>query len=152
MKTGQLFAEQVRTSTRTPLVSILLHGPTGSGKTALGVSIAQASNFPFIKLLSPDKMVGFSEAQKVAAITKLFLDSYKSPLSVIVVDNIERLIDWTPMGARFSNTVLQTLLVLLSRRPPKVIPSNLLSETSSYRFSGTAPLDHSNIFSAVDSF
>ena len=37
-------------------------------------------------------MVGFSEAQKVSAITKTFQDSYKSPLSVIVVDNIERLL------------------------------------------------------------
>ena len=43
-----------------------------------------------MKLLSPDSMVGFSESQKVAAITKVFSDSYKSPLSVIVVDNLER--------------------------------------------------------------
>ncbi|KAL1737610.1 hypothetical protein HDZ31DRAFT_71019 [Schizophyllum fasciatum] len=64
-------------------------------------------------------MVGFSESQKVSAINKVFADSYKSPLSVVVVDNIERLIDWTPMGARFSNAVLQALLVLLGRRPPK---------------------------------
>ncbi|TRM67910.1 P-loop containing nucleoside triphosphate hydrolase protein [Schizophyllum amplum] len=119
LRTGQLFVEQVRTSTRTPLVSILLHGPPGSGKTALGASIAQASQFPFIKLISPDNMVGFGEAQKVSAINKVFADSYKSPLSVVVVDNIERLIDWTPMGARFSNAVLQALLVLLARRPPK---------------------------------
>ena len=28
-------------------------------------------------------------------------------------------LEWTPMGARFSNGVLQTLLVLLKRRPPK---------------------------------
>uniref|UniRef100_D8PQM9 Vesicular-fusion protein SEC18 n=1 Tax=Schizophyllum commune (strain H4-8 / FGSC 9210) TaxID=578458 RepID=D8PQM9_SCHCM len=116
---GQLFVEQVRTSSRTPLVSILLHGPPGAGKTALGASIAQASQFPFIKLISPDNMVGFSESQKVSAINKVFADSYKSPLSVVVVDNIERLIDWTPMGARFSNSVLQALLVLLGRRPPK---------------------------------
>ena len=34
----------------------------------------------------------FSEAQNVSTITKVFLDSYKSPLSVVVVDNIERLI------------------------------------------------------------
>jgi vesicle-fusing ATPase len=68
-------------------------------------------------------MVGYSESQKVAAITKVFTDSYKSPLSVVVVDNIERLIDWTPMGARFSNSVLQTMLVLFSRRPPKVFVS-----------------------------
>lgn len=82
----------MRSSTRTPLVSVLLHGPPGTGKTALGASIAQASEFPFIKLISPDNMVGFSEHQKVAAISKVFSDSYKSPLSVIVVDNIERLI------------------------------------------------------------
>jgi vesicle-fusing ATPase len=128
--------EQVRTSTRTPLVSVLLHGAPGAGKTALAASIAQASEFPFIKLISPDTMVGFGESQKVSAITRVFLDSYKSPLSVIVVDNIERLIgmfrnfgyfvitnnlkDWTPLGARFSNAVLQTLMVLFSRRPPKV--------------------------------
>lgn len=84
--------EQVRSSQRTPLVSVLLHGPPGSGKTALAASIAQASEFPFIKLISPDNMVGYSEPQKVQAITKVFSDSYKSPLSVVVVDNIERLI------------------------------------------------------------
>lgn len=120
LQAGRLLVEQVRTSTRTPLVSVLLYGPPGSGKTALAASIAQASEYPFIKLLSPDNMVGYSEAQKVQAITRVFTDSYKSPLSVVVVDNIERLIDWTPMGARFSNAVLQTLLVLFSRRPPKV--------------------------------
>ncbi|KAH0587975.1 hypothetical protein H2248_006720 [Termitomyces sp. 'cryptogamus'] len=119
LRSGELLVEQVRSSTRTHLVSVLLHGPPGAGKTALGVSIAQASEFPFIKLISPDNMVGYSESQKVAAITKVFADSYKSPLSVIVVDNMERLIDWTPMGARFSNAVLQTLLVLFGRIPPK---------------------------------
>jgi vesicle-fusing ATPase len=37
-------------------------------------------------------MVGFSDAQGVSAITKVFSDSYKGPLSVVVVDNIEQLI------------------------------------------------------------
>lgn len=58
----------------------------------MGATIAQASQFPFIKLISPDSMVGFSETQKVAAISKVFADSYKSPLSVVVVDNLERLL------------------------------------------------------------
>jgi SpoVK/Ycf46/Vps4 family AAA+-type ATPase len=58
----------------------------------LAATIAQASRFPFIKLVSPDSMVGFSEQQKVSAINKIFTDSYKSPLSVIVVDNLERLL------------------------------------------------------------
>jgi SpoVK/Ycf46/Vps4 family AAA+-type ATPase len=92
LRDGSLFVEQVRESQRTPLVSVLLHGPPGAGKTALAATIAQASGFPFIKLITPDNMVGFSEPQKVAAINKAFMDSYKSPLSVIVVDNIERLL------------------------------------------------------------
>lgn len=75
-----------------PIASILLHGPPGTGKTALAVRIAQQSEFPFIKFISPDNMVGYSEAQKVTAITQVFVDSYKSPLSVIIADNIERLI------------------------------------------------------------
>ncbi|KZT05630.1 AAA-domain-containing protein [Laetiporus sulphureus 93-53] len=119
LRSGKLFVDQVRTSTRTPLVSILLHGPPGAGKTALAATIAQASQYPFMKLLSPDDMVGFSEAMKVAAINKTFSDSYKSPLSVIVVDNLERLLDFTPIGPRFSNSVLQALMVLFGRRPPK---------------------------------
>ncbi|KAN0140525.1 AAA domain containing protein [Lactarius tabidus] len=119
LRSGKLFVEQVRTSTRTPLVSLLLHGPPGTGKTALAATIAQASEFPFIKLITPDNMVGFSEAQKVQAISKVFADSSKSPMSVVVVDNIERLLDWTPVGPRFSNAVLQTLMVLMAKRPPK---------------------------------
>ncbi|ORY49371.1 AAA-domain-containing protein [Rhizoclosmatium globosum] len=116
---GQLFIDQVRNSERTPLVSVLLHGPSGSGKTALAATIATASDFPFIKLISPETMVGFSENAKMATIAKVFEDAYKSPLSVIVVDCIERLLDWVPIGPRFSNAVLQTLLVLLKKPPPK---------------------------------
>lgn len=92
LEKGKLFVNQVARSTRTPRVSILLHGPPASGKTVLAASIAWASQFPFIKLISPDRMVGFSEAQKIQFITRTFTDSYKSPLSVIVVDNLERLL------------------------------------------------------------
>ncbi|KAF9450678.1 vesicular-fusion protein SEC18 [Macrolepiota fuliginosa MF-IS2] len=138
LRRGKLLVEQVRSSERTPLVSVLLYGSPGSGKTALAAFIAKESKFPFIKLISPDNMVGFMESQKVQAITKVFTDSYKSPLSVVVVDNIERLIgvdglDYTPVNDRFSNSVLQTLLVLFARRPPKgrrlliIATSSLLS-------------------------
>jgi len=49
--------------------------------------------------------VGYSEASKCATILKAFQDSYRSPLSVILLDDIERLIDYSPIGPRFSNTV-----------------------------------------------
>lgn len=117
---GQLFIEQVRNSKRTPLVSVLLHGPAGSGKTALAATIAMASEFPFIKLISPESMVGYSESAKVSHISRVFMDAYKSPYSVVLVDCIERILDWVPIGPRFSNNVLQALLVLFKKPPPKV--------------------------------
>ena len=58
----------------------------------MAATIAQASQFPFIKLVSPESMIGMAPAQKIAAINKVFSDSYKSPLSVVVIDNIERLL------------------------------------------------------------
>ena len=92
MEKGKLFVNQVAKSERTPRVSVLLNGLPGSGKTVLAATIAWRSEFPFVKIISPDRMVGFSEAQKIAAITKTFNDSYKSPLSVIIVDSLERLL------------------------------------------------------------
>jgi vesicle-fusing ATPase len=115
---GQLFVEQVRQSEKTPLVSVLMHGPPGSGKTALAATIAMGSDFPFIKIVSPEAMVGFNEMNKISHLTKIFSDAYKSELNIVVVDQIERIIDWVPIGPRFSNAVLQTLVVLLRKKPP----------------------------------
>jgi vesicle-fusing ATPase len=117
---GALFVQQVKNSTSEPLLSVLLHGPPGAGKTALAARIAIDSGFPFIKLVSPENMVGFSEAAKVQYLNKVFTDAYKSPQGIIVVDNIERIIDWVVIGPRFSNTVLQALMVLLTKQPPNV--------------------------------
>jgi len=130
LKDGSLFVEQVKNSSHTPLVSVLLHGAPGCGKTALAATIAMNSDYPFIKLITPENMVGYSEMSKMNEITKIFNDSYKSPLSVIVIDSLERLLDWVPIGPRFSNTILQTLLVLLKKQPPKGHKLLLISTTS----------------------
>ncbi|KAJ3621775.1 hypothetical protein Zmor_004524, partial [Zophobas morio] len=114
---GRLYCNQVQNSSRTRLVSLLIDGLPGAGKTALAATIALNSGYPFIKLVSPEQYVGMSEASKCGAITKTFEDAYKSPLSLIVIDNIERLLDYVPIGPRFSNMVLQTLLVLIKKQP-----------------------------------
>ncbi|KAM3859731.1 vesicle-fusing ATPase-like [Diretmus argenteus] len=119
LEDGVLLVQQTKNSERTPLVSVLLEGPPNSGKTALAAKIAEDSQFPFIKICSPDKMIGHSEIAKCQAIKKIFEDAYKSQLSCVVVDDIERLLDYVPIGPRFSNLVLQALLVLLKKPPPK---------------------------------
>ncbi|XP_033628935.1 vesicle-fusing ATPase-like [Asterias rubens] len=116
---GELVVQQTKVSERTPLVSLLLEGPPSSGKTALAATLAMKSGFPFVKICSPEDMVGFSESAKCQAIKKIFEDAYKSHVSCVVVDDIERLLDYVPLGPRFSNLVLQALLVLLKKIPPK---------------------------------
>lgn len=118
MDEGALFVKQVRSADSSPLFSVIFHGPGGAGKTALAARIAMDSEYPFIKLLSPEDMIGFSEAAKISHITKIFSDAYKSPLSVVVIDSIERILEWVPIGPRFSNPILQTLITCLRKQPP----------------------------------
>ncbi|PWZ03287.1 AAA-domain-containing protein [Testicularia cyperi] len=133
LRDGHLRVEQVRTSSRTPLVTVLLHGPPGSGKTALAATIAIASDYPFIKLISPESMIGMGDAQKINYLNKVFNDAYKSPMSIIVIDNIEKIVEWVRIGPRFSNSVLQALAVLLGKRPPKDKRLLVLATTSNRR-------------------
>jgi len=116
---GRLIFQQVQAEDSTPLFSVILHGPPGSGKTALAAKMAIDSEYPFIKLCSPNNMIGFSESMKIEHMRKIFDDAYKSPLSVVVIDNIERILGWVPIGPRFDNSVLQNLMVLLKKQPPK---------------------------------
>lgn len=46
-------------------------GPVECGKTALAVSMALKSDFPFIKLCSPENMIGFVESAKCQTIKKV---------------------------------------------------------------------------------
>ncbi|GKY94681.1 hypothetical protein MPSEU_000433500 [Mayamaea pseudoterrestris] len=118
MQMLERLVEQVRASDRTPLMSVLLQGSPSSGKTAIAAKIAVDSGYPFVRMISADEMIGYSETSKSQMIHKAFMDSYKSPLSLIFLDDIERLIDYVAIGPRFSNTVLQTLLILLKKAPP----------------------------------
>lgn len=108
----------VRSSEKTPIMSVLLRGPTACGKTAIAAKVAVESGYPFVRMISADEMIGMSEMGKCAMIHEAFMDAYKSPLSLIFIDDIERIIDYVAIGPRFSNTVLQTLLILLKKPPP----------------------------------
>jgi len=63
-------------------------------------------------------MIGMSEAQKALEIQSCFLEAYKSPLSMILIDDLERIIEYIRVGPRFGNSVLQALLILLRKPPP----------------------------------
>lgn len=129
---GQRAILQAQESEKFNFSSLLLFGPPGSGKTALAASLGLASKFPFIRLISPDQMIGKSESEKVQFIDNTFRDAYKSPLNVLIVDDIEGLIDFVPIGPRFSSTILRALMVTLKKSPPDGHRLIVISTTSSY--------------------
>lgn len=100
--------------------SVLFHGPRSSGKTALAAHIAMQSGFPFVKLVTPADLVGYrDEFAKKDYVHKAFADAYKSPSSILILDDFERLIGWNPIGPRFSNVMLEALTTLIVSKPPK---------------------------------
>ena len=117
--TSSALVEQVRVSEKTPKLACLLEGGVGCGKTALAATLAMNAEFPFMKIVSADSMIGHNEMSKVQTLAKVFDDAYKSNLSLLVLDDLERLLEYVSIGPRFSNVVLQALLVLIKRQPPK---------------------------------
>ncbi|KAK8133798.1 hypothetical protein PG984_005810 [Apiospora sp. TS-2023a] len=115
---GSIFAEQVATG-KGSLFSILLYGPNGSGKTALAADIALNSGFPFVKLLTARNMIGMSEASKIDYIKKGFTDAYKSTQSILILDEIETMISYSPVGPRFQSEIATSISVLMRAEPPK---------------------------------
>ena len=95
-------------------------------------------------MLSAETLVGMGEAIKIQEIDNVFRDVHKSPLNVLVIDKIENIINYNPIGPRFSNDVLQVLNVYLTKKPPRGRRLLIIGTTSQY-----SVLKHMNL---VDSF
>ena len=112
----QRLLKQVKTSENTPLMTVLLEGEKSTGKTAIAAKLAKESDLSFIRMISPDDMLGKTDRARVDILQKTFIDAYKSDRSLIFLDDIERLIDYSIGG--FSNALLQALLILVNKVPP----------------------------------
>ena len=113
------------------LISVLLEGESGSGKSAFAAWAALEGDFPFVKLISPETFVGHHETGKLDAIVKIFNDAYRSQYSVIVLDEIERIMEYVNIGPRFSNAILQALMVLVKKVPTKADHKLMIIGTTS---------------------
>lgn len=129
---GQSLIAETESSETESLISVLLHGSSGVGKTAIAATLALNSGFPFIKMLLAEGLVGMSESRKIQHIDNVFRDVYKLPLNILVVDKIETLINYVPIGPRFLNDILQLLMVYMTKKPPKGRRLMIIGTTSQY--------------------
>jgi len=117
-KISSLF-EKIKNSQSINLLSVLLEGEPGCGKTALAAHLALHSGFSYIQIISPDSLIKYIGNGKYNAIYNIFENGYKSSNSLIILDNIEKLIEYTRIGPRFNNLLLQNLSIFIKKLPPK---------------------------------
>lgn len=119
-------------SSKLSLMRTLINGESGSGKSSLAAFIAKLSEFPYIKFIMAEFLIGYTETAKCNIIRKAFDDSYKSQLSVIILDDIERLIELSQGCSRYNNALLQTLIILIKTKPPEGKKLIVIGTTSLY--------------------
>ena len=66
---------------------------------------AVSSNSPFVKLINAEDMIGKSEQYKVNFLVKSFDDANKSDNSILVIDDLERIMEFVEIGSRFNNNI-----------------------------------------------
>ena len=89
-----------------PLASLLIYCQNGTVKTTVAANIAKLSKMPFVKFVSSEDLIGKSDYYKVNYIVKCFEDAYRSKQSIVILDDLERLVEYVEIGKRFSNSIL----------------------------------------------
>lgn len=70
--------------------SVLLYGESGTGKTTLACHLAKKTGIPYAKLISSEDLIRHLEFGKVNTIVETFTNAYQTPMSLIILDEIER--------------------------------------------------------------
>jgi vesicle-fusing ATPase len=74
----------------------------------------------YTKMISSESLIGMIEFAKIKIIKDIFSNAYKSKVSLIIIDDIERLLEYVHVGSRFNNNVLQCFLTYLKKLPEKI--------------------------------
>lgn len=123
--------DYVKTHSTSLIHSILIEGPIGTGKTSIAAQFALKSDITFVKILTPGDFLGLNEFAKVNLLANTFRMAYRAKEACIVLDELERIIEYIEEGPRFSNSILQALLVLIKKVPEKDFCKLLVIGTTS---------------------
>jgi vesicle-fusing ATPase len=80
--------------------------------------IAEVSPFPCVKYVAADEFIGMVDHNAASHLKEYFEEVYKSESSLIILDNIEDIICYSPIGPRYNNDTLRSLGVMVTKKPP----------------------------------
>ncbi|XP_039494319.1 vesicle-fusing ATPase 2 [Drosophila santomea] len=98
----------------------LVEGNPKSGITTVAAQMALNTDYRFVKYISSVNWpLGLSDSEKCQRIQEVLEDAYVSRRSCVIIDDLERILGYGALGKRYSTELLQMLMVLLKKLPPK---------------------------------
>jgi vesicle-fusing ATPase len=94
-------------------LSFLVHGSHNIGKTKFVAKIIQNLNINCVRVITGDKLLRIGDYKR-KYIHNVFNECCKADTSILFFDGLERLIEYTPIGMRFDNSILQTILTIMN--------------------------------------
>ncbi|AYV75575.1 MAG: putative vesicle-fusion ATPase [Terrestrivirus sp.] len=96
------------------VLSVVVQGSSNIGKTKLLAKIAKESGIPCIKMITADKLLRVGD--KSNYIISEFDKCCSASESILILDNIERILEWNSYGGRYDNKITQTLMTLIRKQ------------------------------------
>jgi vesicle-fusing ATPase len=112
------YIDTLRNDEHQSLMSFCISGPAASGLTAYAAQTCKDGGFNFVRAIQAKEFIGVSDDKAASIILSIFEDAYKSSFSAIIIDDLDMIVEYSPIGPRYSNKMLQAILVLLKTAPP----------------------------------
>ncbi len=95
------------------LLSILIEGEPYTGKTTLACQIAKKSGFNCIKFINSELLLNSTNKEQM--INDIIINGTRSDTFLLILDSVEKLIEYSPLGTYYNNKVLQIIYTILGK-------------------------------------
>jgi vesicle-fusing ATPase len=105
--------EKIKNLASGNLLSIMIQGDTYVGKTMMACQIAKNCGFNCIKFIDAETLV--NSMFKENLIYDIFSQGYRSESFVLIIDSVEKIIEYSKLGNIYNNKILQMIYMMMSK-------------------------------------